>query len=70
MDYPKVRASKICPLCHQGKEQNLLVCWVCYHKHLMRYGNPTAERLISQAESRLSGAPDASFESLSGTRDL
>lgn len=61
MDYPNVRASKICPLCRKDKEQELLVCWACYRKHDLRRGNPAAERLINQAEAELRASRAASY---------
>ena len=53
MDYPNVRASPICPLCHKNKARGLLVCWACFREYEMRDGNPTAERLINEAEAEL-----------------
>lgn len=65
MDYPNIRASKICPLCRKDKEQDLLVCWTCFRKYKMRYGNPAAESLIDQVEAELrdNGAVTSSAES-------
>ncbi len=53
MDYPCVRASEVCPLCKGYKDQGLIACWYCYHRHGLRYGNEEAERLIEQAETNL-----------------
>jgi NMD protein affecting ribosome stability and mRNA decay len=53
MDFPRVRASSVCPLCGAEKEAGLVVCWACYREHDMRYGNPEAESAIRAAEDRL-----------------
>lgn len=53
MDYPNVRASEMCPLCHEGKDRDSLVCWSCYRLHDLRYGNRNMEIIIESAEERL-----------------
>ena len=53
MDYPQVRKSSACPLCHEYKEVGAVVCWHCYRAHGLRYGNPEAEGLLAQAEAEL-----------------
>ena len=55
-DYPYVRSSDVCPLCHGSKQPGLVACWRCYHAWGMRYGNEEAEGLIEQAEAVLCGA--------------
>jgi hypothetical protein len=57
LDYPKVRAQTVCPLCQGAKETGLLVCWLCYHKHELRYGNPKAETVIAHSEHKATTAP-------------
>ena len=51
MDYPHVRSSIVCPLCHGHKEAGLLVCWPCYRAWGLRDGNAEAESIIEQAEA-------------------
>ncbi len=53
LDYPRVRASEVCPLCKGHKDQGLIACWYCYHAQSLRYGNEGAERVIEQTEAHL-----------------
>lgn len=55
MDHHNVRSSIICPVCGREKQAGLMVCWYCYRRHEMRYGNKEVEMLIEKAEDRLSG---------------
>ena len=55
IDYPRVRAQAVCPLCQSVKESGLLVCWPCYRAHDLRHGNQAAENAIIQAETTLTG---------------
>lgn len=40
IDYPRIRASRVCPLCRQLKDAGLVACWPCYRVQGMR--NPEA----------------------------
>jgi len=62
MDYPNVRSSTICPLCGEEKEAGLIVCWACYRKHEVRYGNPEVESLLNHAENELAEHDRVSLE--------
>lgn len=53
LDFPKVRAQEVCPLCQATKEAGLLVCWPCYRQHELRYGNPAALSRIANAQDQL-----------------
>ena len=54
MDYPRVRASNVCPLCIRRKDQGLIACWYCYHLYGLGYGNKKeAEGLIEKTETNL-----------------
>jgi len=53
-DFPHVRSTDVCPLCHRQKDFGLIVCWPCYCDWGMRYGSDEAEELIRQDEIRLS----------------
>jgi hypothetical protein len=53
LDYPQVRAQRVCPLCQGAKETGLVACWPCYRTYELRYGNAAAEQIIAQAEDRL-----------------
>ena len=55
IDHPKVRASTTCPLCHGQKATGLVVCWSCYSKRRLKYGNPNAEATIDRAEISYTG---------------
>ena len=54
-DSPRVRASRICPLCGGAKDNGLICCWRCYHVYGLRDGNNTAEQKIADEEMRLEG---------------
>ena len=53
LDYPKVRAQVLCPLCVGDKDEGLLVCWPCYRRYELRSGNEVVEQIIAQAENGL-----------------
>lgn len=53
MDYPRVRASNICPLCGEAKDIGLVVCWLCYRVENLRAGNPEVEVRLDRAETEL-----------------
>ena len=53
LDFPNVRAQAVCPLCQNQKEVGLLVCWPCYHKHELRYGNQNVAAKLRQADCKL-----------------
>ena len=38
-DFPLVRAQLRCPLCQGAKQAGALVCWPCYRRYEMRYGD-------------------------------
>jgi len=59
MDYPNVRASSVCPLCLDTKENGLLVCWSCFREQGLRYGNLEAEGSINCAEDNFVNHLDA-----------
>jgi hypothetical protein len=52
-DHPRVRASLICPVCEQAKDYGLVVCWPCYRKHGLRYGNPVVDDILDRIERLL-----------------
>ncbi len=54
VDFPNVRASSLCPLCHRHKDAGLVVCWPSYRAWGLRYGSAEAESLIRRAEAKLS----------------
>jgi hypothetical protein len=52
-DYPHVRASMDCPICHHHKDPGLVVCWPCFRGHSMRHGdNDTVRACLEAAEDR------------------
>ncbi len=53
IDHPKVRDSLECPTCQGYKEKDLIVCWSCYRKYSLRYGNAACETIIDDTENRL-----------------
>lgn len=40
LEYARVRASHVCPTCHQAKSEGLLLCWTCYRAFDARNGLP------------------------------
>ena len=50
VDNPHVRAALECPLCYGPKNEGLVTCWHCYHRHGLKYGNETAEHVIASRE--------------------
>ena len=53
LDYPKIRAGEICPLCELDKPVDTLVCWHCYNLHRMRYGtSPLVKQILEETETR------------------
>jgi hypothetical protein len=55
VDFPLVRAQFLCPLCQGEKAAGLLVCWPCFRRCELKYGNPQAEAEIARYELKLSG---------------
>jgi hypothetical protein len=53
MDNPKTRSGTTCPLCYGEKDHGLVACWQCYRGKGLKYGNPTAERIIEVFEAAL-----------------
>ena len=51
IDHPKIRASMVCPACKGQKAVSLVVCWECYHKTQIRYGNPRIEAILDKIEN-------------------
>ena len=47
-DHPRVRASRVCPVCGQAKDYGLVVCWPCYRRVNMRAGNEAVETLLDK----------------------
>lgn len=68
MDYPRVRASDVCPLCRRHKDWGLVACWSCYHARGLRYGNKDAEDLIEQTEAGLCKVAERRAGELSSER--
>jgi hypothetical protein len=52
-DYPKLRQSLQCPACDEAKLKGCVVCWACYGRLGMRFGNPIAERMLARAQQLL-----------------
>lgn len=51
LDYPRVRASKVCPLCELDKETGIIVCWPCYRLWNLRHGmSPEIQALLESVE--------------------
>jgi hypothetical protein len=38
MDYPNLRKTEDCPICHAQKPLDTIVCWNCYRVHGFRAG--------------------------------
>lgn len=54
LDYPRIRANTVCPLCAQHKLEHTLVCWPCFRKHGFRQGESVQVTAILEAvECRL-----------------
>ncbi len=53
VDHPRVRASRVCPLCGGGKAPGLVCCWTCYQAQGLRYGSERAEARIETVEQAL-----------------
>jgi hypothetical protein len=54
IDYPNIRADRVCPLCPQPKPEGQVVCWPCYHLQDMRYGTaPHIRQHLDQREEFL-----------------
>jgi hypothetical protein len=53
LDHPHIRALIVCPLCQGQKDKELLVCWPCFRRDRMRYGNPTVEAILDKLEADL-----------------
>ena len=53
LDHPNIRQSSYCPLCQLGKDTGMLVCWSCYRRHGMKYGNPDIECYLDNFECQL-----------------
>jgi hypothetical protein len=53
LDHPLLRQSTHCPVCHDRKDNGLVICWSCYRDKGMRYGNPTVDRIVDRAEDGL-----------------
>ena len=52
-DFPLVRAQLRCPLCQGEKQSGALVCWPCYHRYEMRYGDDFAISIVASKENCL-----------------
>ncbi len=52
-DHPQLRKGELCVLCTKRKDAGPLVCWECYRKHEMRYGNEKVERILDACEGDL-----------------
>ncbi len=53
VDFPNVRASRLCPLYRGHKDASLVACWPCYRARGLRGGDAGAESLIERAEAEL-----------------
>jgi hypothetical protein len=53
LDTTHVRQGSTCPLCNRLKDVGLIVCWPCYKRHAMKYGNPRCEAIIAEREEAL-----------------
>jgi len=53
LDHPLIRARRVCPACDKPKEPGLEVCWPCYRKYRMRYGNRAIEDALAQIEHQM-----------------
>ena len=72
-DYPRVRASRTCPLCNDSKDADLIVCWTCYRSHDIRNGlTPSDAAIIGHAEADLANTetPAAARTSTTTPDDL
>ncbi len=53
-DFPRVRASHVCPICAVHKDTGLLVCWPCYRLFELRHGmSDRVSGQVVQAEASL-----------------
>jgi hypothetical protein len=50
IDHPKTRAGVVCPVCKTHKTVGLVVCWECYRRHNLRYGNPEIDAILDKWE--------------------
>lgn len=53
LDHPLIRALPSCIVCDDPKEAGNLVCWPCYRKHDMHYGNSAIETALDAIEARM-----------------
>ena len=52
-DRPRLRAIGSCPICHKDKDCGQVVCWPCYRKQGLKWGNPKVEEILDQWEKNL-----------------
>jgi hypothetical protein len=58
LDHPHIRQANRCPVCHNGKEAGLLVCWTCYRKLDLRNGiAPAIAQILANAERDAAALP-------------
>ena len=53
LDHPHIRALLYCQACDNPKEPQHLLCWRCYRRHDMRYGNAAVEACLDEIEANL-----------------
>jgi ribosomal protein L37AE/L43A len=54
LDYPRIRANTVCPLCAKHKLEHTLVCWPCFRTHNLRQGESVqVATILETVEQRL-----------------
>jgi hypothetical protein len=68
LDFPRLRAFGICPLCGEAKARGALACWPCFNDRGIGAGDddPWAEAQFARAERALKLASDHLIDHLAG----
>jgi hypothetical protein len=66
LDFPRLRAFNLCPLCGHAKPRGGLACWDCFNARGLGAGDadPWAEGRFERAERALKSATDHLIERL------
>lgn len=51
IDYPNIRATEDCPLCHKAKDLGLVACWPCHRAHLRNGTSPSTRYILDSCEA-------------------
>jgi hypothetical protein len=52
-DHIRVRNQTFCPFCGEHKDIGLVACWPCFRSSGLKYGDESAEEILSAFEAAL-----------------